>query len=127
MPHEGERSALSGRRVLIVEDRYLVAEDLRQICERLGADVAAVVASAAAALPIAAGEPLDLAILDIDLGGHDVFDVATVLERRTVEFVFVTGYRAASLPERFRHRPLVRKPFSEACLVASIGPLLSPG
>lgn len=126
MSTDGGRPA-PGRRVLIVEDRYLVADDLRRVCERLGVAVAGVVPDVESGLRIASTERLDLAILDIDLRGRDVFGVAAALEERDVPFIFVTGYRAAVLPERFRSRPLVRKPFTEAEVVARIRTLLAPG
>jgi CheY-like chemotaxis protein len=115
---------LSGRRILIVEDRYFVADDLRQLFARNGAEVVAVVADVEEAIRIAETDSIDLAVLDVDLRGRDVFDAAAVLEAREIPFVFVTGYRQAHLPERYRDRPIVSKPFSEPDLLARVSALL---
>lgn len=114
------RPALAARRILIVEDRYLVADDLRRICRGLGGEVAGLAANVEQARRMAADDTLDLAILDIDLRGQDVFEVAAILEERGTPFVFVTGYRRGHLPERYRSRPLVAKPFSREDLLAGI-------
>ena len=118
---------LGQRRVLIVEDRFLVADDLSRFCRRQGGEVAGPVPDVERARKIASDERLDLAILDVDLQGRDVFDVAAILERRGIPFLFVTGYGRSQLPERYRGRPFVAKPFGEADLVAGIRPLLKPG
>lgn len=123
MPSGVERPVLGGRRILIVEDRYLVADDLRRICRRHGAEIVGLAATVEQARRMAEEETLDLAILDIDLRGEDVFDVAAILDRRGIPFVFVTGYRRGHLPEAWRSRPVVSKPFSEADLLASIDAL----
>lgn len=118
---------LFGRRVLIVEDRYFVADDLRQLFSRNGAEVVALVADVEEAKRIAASEKIDLAVLDVDLRGRDVFDAVGVLEARGTPFIFVTGYRPAHLPERYRDRPIVSKPFSEPELLAKVRLALEAG
>lgn len=123
-----ERPILADRRILIVEDRYLVADDLSRLCRRAGAEIAGPVPEVSRARAIAETEPLDLAILDVDLRGEAVFGVAAILEQRGIPFLFVTGYGEKHLPERFRTVPLVPKPFSGPDLVARIGQLLQrPG
>lgn len=120
------QSGLLGRRVLIVEDRYFVADDLRRFFERHGAEVVAVVADIDRARGIAATGKIELAVLDVDLRGRDVFDVADMLESRGTRFIFVTGFPASHLPERYRDRPIVSKPFSEADLLAQLEVTLCP-
>lgn len=111
---------LDGRRILIVEDRYFVADDLRQLFAKHGAEVVAVVADVEEAKRIAGADEIDLAVLDVDLRGRDVFDAVGVLEARGTPFIFVTGYRQAHLPERYRDRPIVSKPFSEPDLLDKV-------
>ena len=127
MSSRGVRPVLRTRRVLIVEDRFLVADELTRICQRQGASIAGPVPDVARARVLATDEPLDLAILDVDLRGEDVFGVAAILEGRGIPFLFVTGYVAAQLPERYRGRPVVLKPFSEADLIERISRLLHSG
>lgn len=112
--------ALESRRVLIVEDLYLVADDLRRLCRRHGGEVVGPVPDVARARELAADEQLDFAILDVDLRGEDVFGVAATLDTRGIPFIFVTGHGPTSLPARFRDVPMVAKPFSEAEVLESI-------
>lgn len=120
MSSDKRTPALLGRRVLIVEDRFFVADDLSRIMTRHGAEVAGVAADVDEATSLAAAEALDIAVLDVDLRGRDVFEVVAVLEGRRVPFVFVTGYSGSQLPEKYRGSPLVSKPFSEPELIAKI-------
>ena len=118
---------LFGRRVLIVEDRYFVADDLRRLLSQNGAEIVAVVADVEEAKRIAGSDKIDLAVLDVDLRGRDVFDAVGVLEARGTPFIFVTGYRQAHLPEQYRDRPIVSKPFSEPDLLAKVRVALAAG
>ncbi|MCQ4190789.1 response regulator [Methylocystis suflitae] len=88
-----ERTAdtLSGRRILIVEDEYIIAADLAQLLEGLGAKVGPA-GSVADALALIARQPaIDVALLDVTLGSEKIFPVADVLQARGVAFVFATG------------------------------------
>lgn len=123
---EFSQTPLLNRRILIVEDRYLVADDLSRFCRRLGGEIAGLAGDLDRARAMASSEALDLAILDVDLRGQAVFDVAAILESRGIPFLFVTGYRQVNLPEEYRDRPIVSKPFSEADLMAGIQPILLP-
>ncbi len=127
MASEFFQRGLIGLRILIVEDRYLVADDLRRLFTKNGAEIVAVVADVDEARRIAETGSLDLAVLDVDLRGRDVFDVVAVLEARGTPFIFVTGYRQAHLPEIYRDRPIVSKPFSEPDLLAKVNAALSAG
>lgn len=123
MTVEVAKEGLSGCRVLIVEDRYLVADDLSRMLMRNGAEIVAVVGDVGRAGELAAAGEVDLAVLDVDLRGQDVFDVAAILEGRAIPFLFVTGFPRAHLPERYRACPIVAKPFSEAEVLAGIAGL----
>jgi PAS domain S-box-containing protein len=99
---------LAGLRVLIVEDESLVALLIEDLVEQLGCTVAGVVANVRNALEMAMTE-IDLALLDISVGGQSVFPVAQALQSRGVPFVFMSGY--SQLDEPWRGRPIVQKPF----------------
>lgn len=62
----------------------------------------------------------DLAILDVNLEGQEIFPVAEILAERNLPFIFVTGYGAAGLPEHFRGRPTLQKPFQSEKLEAAL-------
>lgn len=115
---------LSGCRILVVEDEYMIADDITQALVAAGAEVLGPVASAAdAAELIAGGGRIDAAILDINLRDGAVFPAADALAERNIPFAFATGYEQWSLPERFRGRPVVEKPFSASNIAALVEPL----
>jgi DNA-binding LytR/AlgR family response regulator len=115
-----------GRRTfLVVEDDYLIAEDIAQTIAAAGIEVVGPAGSVADALELIAheGERLDGAVLDINLGDEPVFPVAEALRARRVPFIFLTGYDALAVPEVFRSVARHEKPIDEDLLLG----LLSPG
>lgn len=125
MPDHG--LPLSGRRVLVVEDEYFIAEEVAGALLRAGATVVGPVASEAAARGriITSSAPIDWAVLDINLQGSLVYALADTLADSGIPFVFATGYADESIPERFRTVPRWGKPFDVAALVESL-PHLRP-
>ena len=111
------------RRILVVEDEYLQAENLREELEELGVEVVGPVPSVSAALALlVAGTPVDAAILDVGLGSEMVFPVAEALQARAIPFVFATGYETWTLPSAFAHVPCCEKPFEAGdCVWALFG------
>lgn len=101
---------LAGRRVLIVEDRYLIASEIADEVRNLGGEVLGPVANLEAASEIVREGRADLALLDVDLDGELVFPVAEELARRDAPFAFLTGYDEQTLPEAWRGRPRLVKP-----------------
>jgi CheY-like chemotaxis protein len=63
------------------------------------------------ALVMARDADIDAAVLDVNLGGHDSFAVADVLNERHIPFVFATGYGTGGVVDRFRDVPTLTKPF----------------
>lgn len=103
--------AMRGRRVLVVEDEYTLAEDVAAELERLGAMVVGPVPSVREALALLDGGPApDAAILDINLGGELAYPVADALRRRGIPFIFATGYDASAIPPAYADVPRVEKP-----------------
>jgi CheY-like chemotaxis protein len=76
------------------------------------------------ALAIIEKEPMNGALLDANLRGRPVGDIAAALTRRRVPFVFVTGYGRESLPEAFAKAPMLGKPFTEAQLLEAAAGLV---
>ena len=102
---------LQGRRLLVVEDDYWLADDLARSLEELGAEVVGPVGSIHDALAQIAGDgALDGAVLDINLNGHQVYAVADALAARRVPFVFTTDYDRVAVPETYAAIPLCTKP-----------------
>ena len=111
------RGKLAGKRFLVVEDEPLVALDLSAGPQEAGAEVAASTGSASKALNIIEGQPLDAALLDGNLNGRPVDDIAAALTRHNVPFAFVSGYGRESLPHAFGSVTLLAKPFSKPQLL----------
>jgi DNA-binding LytR/AlgR family response regulator len=103
-------SHLAGKRVLIVEDEPLIAEQLAYQMTTEGAEVIGPVASVDAALDLILNNHLDGATLDIKLMGNKTFEVADVLAARDIPFVFLTGYGARDVPARHASVSRVEKP-----------------
>lgn len=98
-------------RVLVVEDEMLPAMLMEDLLTDLGCDVVGPVARVADGLKLAGSERLDGAILDINVAGTEVFPVARELAERSIPFIFLSGYAADTLPQMWRSRPTLRKPF----------------
>ena len=58
------------------------------------------------------GLDVEAAILDVNLAGESSFPLADLLAAKGVPFVFATGYGSGGLPESWRDRPTLQKPFS---------------
>lgn len=103
--------ALLGKRVLVVEDEWLVATAIEDMLCDLGCVVVGPFARVADALVAAREEPVDVALLDVNVAGEQVFPVAHALEKRGVPFLFVTGYGESALPRDRPHWEAQAKPF----------------
>lgn len=98
-------------RVLIVEDEYLLADELSTELQEEGAVVLGPVANVESALVLLANDlPPDGAVLDVNLGGEPAYALADALIQRGVPFVFTPGYDRCALPERFSQVPTCEKP-----------------
>jgi len=111
--------------VLVVEDEYLIRMLLEDMLADLGYDVIAAVGTVAEASDLAAKGQFNAAILDVNLDGQEIFPVADILAGRSLPFVFVTGYGERSLPDRYRDRPALQKPFQAEQLSATLKDLLA--
>jgi CheY-like chemotaxis protein len=107
------QSALHGTNVFVVEDESLVLFNLEDILTELGCIVVgpAMRLEQARQLVETATE-VDVAILDVNLGGQPVFAVAEALRARGVKIIFATGYGREGLPEEWRAFPVLLKPYT---------------
>lgn len=121
-PHEaGNGDApppiLAGKRFLVVEDEPLVALEIAGSLEQAGVEVLGSVGSASDALALIEGATLDAALLDGNLHGQPVGEIAAALIRKNIPFAFVTGYGRESLPLAFAGSAMLSKPFSQRQLL----------
>ena len=101
-----------GSRILVVEDEYLAADDLREGLEEAGVEVLGPVPSVAQAMDLLdAGARPDAAVLDVNLGEERVWPVADRLREAGVPFILATGYDARAIPEAYRAAPRCEKPY----------------
>ena len=84
---------------------------LEDMLGELGYTIAAEAARVEEALEAAKNADFDLAILDVNLNGQPISPVADALVARGTPFVFATGYGERGLPEPYRDRPTLKKPF----------------
>lgn len=110
--------------VLIVEDDEQLCEAIGLCVEQAGYEVVDCAQSVDAALDTLGRCTVDAALLDINLRGELVYPVARALIERGVPFVFVTGQSPSEIPEQFRHRPVVPKPYYDGALCAALASML---
>ena len=92
--------------------------------EQAGYTVAGLAHSVDTALATLGRGPIDAALLDINLQGELVYPVARALAERGVPFVFVTAQPRSDIPEPYRDRPVVPKPYYDAALCAALAIVL---
>lgn len=119
-----QAATLQGRRVLVVEDDYFVAQILCDALEDAGATVVGPIgwAGEAAAFVRRGGAEFDSALLDVNLHGEPSYPVADALAERQVRFVFMTGYGAEAIDEAYRHHPRCEKPVRLQALFDALCP-----
>ncbi|HZP68952.1 MAG TPA: response regulator [Pseudolabrys sp.] len=118
------KNASAAPRLLVVEDEYLIRMLLEDMLDDLGYGIAAAVGTLTEARQLAAQGDFSAAILDVNLDGQEIYPVADILTERGLPFVFVTGYGERSLPEQYRDRPALQKPFQVEQLKTALAGLL---
>lgn len=114
----------SGARILVVEDEALISILIEEALQGLGCDTVGPVPSIPEAMALAENEEIAAAVLDVNVGGEPVYPVASVLKRRGIPFVFVTGYQRDQLPTHHGDAPMLEKPFGDSMLAAAIRSLI---
>jgi CheY-like chemotaxis protein len=102
---------LTGARLLVVEDEALLAMSMQDLLETCGCQVVAMAMNLTRAIEHARTLPLDAAVLDVNLGGERIDQVADILSRRGVPFIFATGYDDALIVAKHPGRPRIGKPY----------------
>ncbi|MDE2184259.1 MAG: response regulator [Alphaproteobacteria bacterium] len=112
MPATSVQRPLQGLRVLIVEDEWLIAAHLKDLLTDMGCQIAGHASHQRQALDVASKAEFDIALLDINLAGSDVFPVAKAITERRLPFAFVTGYGAGHNMGPYGDRPVLQKPIT---------------
>jgi CheY-like chemotaxis protein len=105
-------SVLHNRRVLVVEDEYLIATTLQEWLENAGFVVVGPVPSVEKALKLIDSETvINAAVVDVNLGGVFAYAVADRLLARKIPFVFTSGYEDDVLRTRYPQIRNYHKPY----------------
>src|SRR5262245_46833240 len=104
------QSDLSGHRVMVVEDEYLIASYTARALRDAGAEVIGPCPSEWDARVELEVQRPHAAIVDINLGNGPSFEVAAALTDEGIPFVFVTGYDQESIPGKFEKVERLQKP-----------------
>ena len=113
-------SGLDGCRVLVVEEEYFLADDLKNELEVRGAKVVGPIGNLGVAEDQVSRDHFDVAVIDVKLGNKLAWSIADELMRETIPFGFVTGYAAEVIPERFRNIVRWEKPCDMSKLTEDI-------
>jgi CheY-like chemotaxis protein len=111
-----EEPELRGRRILIVEDEWIVAMDHNEMLIRLGCVVVALAINFKEAMRQAETAAIDAAVLDVKLQGEiAVYPVAAKLESRGIPLVFCSAYSKEQIEKTGGLSDIihVRKPCAE--------------
>jgi CheY-like chemotaxis protein len=92
-------------RILVVEDENWLAVELAWLVQEAGYAVLGPERSVAEALKVVRTLTVDLALLDVAMGGETVFPLSRMLEHLGVPFIFLTD-NPTLLPAEYRARPL---------------------
>ena len=109
-----------GGSVFLVEDEVMIRMMVADMLEELGFSIAAEAGDISEAMKLAQSTDFDIAILDVNVNGKVISPVAELIEARKRPFIFATGYGSAGLPEEFRDRPALQKPFQLETLARMI-------
>ncbi len=108
---QGSAATVTGLRILVVEDELMISMLVEDMLAELGHEVAGTAASIEEASRLAQVGDFDGALLDVNLNGKTVDSVAHTLVHRNIPFVFTTGYGQQGIPEGYRDRPTLQKPY----------------
>jgi DNA-binding response OmpR family regulator len=121
MSHLPKENPLAGRRVLVVEDEYFLADDLARALTALGAETIGPYGDVnEATLVVDRDVAIDAAIMDVNLRDELIFPLARLLRARKVPFVFTTGYDGRSIDAEFQDVQLWGKPLDVTALTSEL-------
>lgn len=122
-----QRQSLAGKRILVVEDEPLIAMVLTDYLSDAGCIPVGPAQNLERAMQLIREETFDAALVDGNLAGRSVDEIAVALTQRRTPFAFVTGYGREALPIGFQDALIVEKPFTQDQVIGALERLLAPG
>lgn len=112
-------------KILIVEDEFMIAEDIRGRLEDMGYDVVGMATSYEEGIDFLKQNPVDLAMLDICINGKkDGIDLAAIIqEKYNIPFIFLSSQTNSAHVERAKTvhpSAYLLKPFNDRQVQISI-------
>ena len=105
------RQELSNRRVLVVEDEMMIAMLIEDMLDEFSCKLVGPATNVPRALELIAKENVEIAVLDLNLGGEDTYAIAEALQQKNVPFIFATGYGSTGVRQEYGNRRVLQKPF----------------
>jgi len=103
-------------RVMIVEDEFIIADEIAMIVEGAGHAVIGPVASVEDATAMLGTDRPDFAIIDANLRGQSSSPLARSLAGMEIPFCVCTGYRLDDLQPAFGDVAVIQKPVRDKAL-----------
>lgn len=124
-PGKPATATLTGE-ALVVEDNMVIAMDTADILTGYGASNAHMASSVADALALINANPIDFALLDVNLGDQTSLPVAERLAVDGIPFILATGYGdAESVTTNYPPAEVVNKPFTTESLLEAVARALT--
>ena len=94
--------------------------EIEAILEEAGCEVAGLAGNLVSAKRLVAEERYEVALVDVNLAGEPVHEVAAALRDKRIPFAFVTGYGREALPAGFQDTVRLGKPFLPEDLISTV-------
>jgi PAS domain S-box-containing protein len=117
---QDNQPSLKGKRILLIEDEPLVSMDMESSLTAVGCEVIGPAGTIEDAKLLVEDADYDAALVDANLAGYPVDELATALTQKNCPFAFVTGYGREALPSGFREAVMLGKPFSQDQLLTVV-------
>ena len=105
-------SDLKGKRILVVEDSPVVGPFTADLLDDLGCVVVGPAPNMAAARELVEEGDFEAAMMDVHIRGERVFPLCEMLEEKDIPFVLTSGYADWTMPDKWRDRPRLQKPYT---------------